>query len=116
MFLSSTLLLNSAAGQSPDRALKIFEQLSKLPPNAEIQVRLLDGTRAMGVVARYDKTELVLVGRPTPVLLTDIRSLKRVHHGVAWNPLTGFAPSLKVALIAAGAILLVGILAAKSTR
>ena len=102
--------LTAAAGD----AQKVYERLSKLPPDAEIEVRLADGTRLRGLLARSDQTELVLVGRTEPIPLTEIRKVRRVRaqgRRSPWNPATGFLP-WKTAVIAAGVILAVGLLVA----
>lgn len=94
---------------------RIYKELSRLPPDAEVDVRLLNGTRIRGHVIRYDKTELVLAEHTAPIPLTDIKSVKQVRRQTVWNPLTGFARSWKVAVIVVG-VLLIGIYAAKNTR
>jgi hypothetical protein len=116
LFLSILLAPANVGAQAQDRAAKTYEKLSKLPPNAEIDVRLLNGTRIRGHVIRYDRTELILAEHNAPILLAEIKSIKQVHQQSVWNPLTGFARSWKVALIACGLILLVGVYAAKNTR
>jgi hypothetical protein len=119
------LLPNRAPAQTPaPRAAKIHEQLSKLTPGAEIEVRLLSTGAAAapirGHLKSFNQTELVLTERQTPIPLSDIQTIKSVRApkrpAAAWNPLTGFVRPLAVAAIAAAAILALGVYAAKNTR
>lgn len=114
LLLTVSLLPANVAAQVQDRAGKIYEELSKLDPDSEIEVRLVNGTRLRGHVIRFDRMELVLAEQQTPILLAGIQSIKRVRQWPAWNPATGFIRSWKgVALL--GGILLIGIIAAKNT-
>jgi hypothetical protein len=95
-------------------AAKTYERLLKLPPDVEIEVHLEDGTRLRGLIARFDRNELVLVGRTEPIPLTEIRKVKRFRaqgQRAPWNPVTGFLP-WKQAVIVAGVIVVVGLLVA----
>jgi hypothetical protein len=105
--------------QTGDDADKIYERLSKLPPDAEIEVLRTDGTRLQGVVERFNRGELVLAGLPQPIPLSDIRKIKRIRTASqrpVWNPATGFVRSWKMAAIAGGMILALALLVAYGTE
>jgi hypothetical protein len=113
------LWATSGAAQNPDGASKIYERLSKLPPGAEIEVVLESGARLQGVVERFSETELVLAGRPQPIPLANIHTIKRIRKQSqlpVWNPLTGFVRTWKTAAIVGGLIVAVALLVAYETE
>ncbi len=78
------------------------------------------GVRFSGHLERFDKTQLVLAERPAaPLPLADIKAVKEMRprkQPAVWNPARGFARSWKMAAIAVGLILVMGVYAAKNTR
>ena len=109
----------SGTAQGPNRASKIYERLSKLPPDAELEVILESRARLQGVVERFSETELVLAGRPQPIPLANIHTIKRIRAQSqlpVWNPLTGFVRTWKTAAIVGGLIVAVALLVAYETE
>ena len=114
VLLVVTMFPARLVAQSADR---IYEQLSKMPARAEVEVKLRSGASIRGRIVRFDKTQMELSGQPQPVPLTEIRSVKQIKPRTrpVWNPFTGFM-SWKQAAITATALVLVGVLVAKNTR
>ncbi len=117
--VSFALLSDAALAQPPDVAARIHARLSKLPRNAEIEVRLQNKSRVRGHLVRFDRRELVLAGHTNPIPLADVKSLKELkppRQGPAWNPLTGFISSWKQAVIVGGLLVGVVVLVKTNTR
>jgi hypothetical protein len=58
--VSFVLLSNGVFAQQTDASAKVYARLSKLPRNAEIEVRLQNRSRVSGHLVRFDQRELVL--------------------------------------------------------
>lgn len=117
--VSFALLSNVASAQQPDASARIYAWLSKLPPNAEIEVRLQDKSRVRGHLARFDQRQLVLAEHANPIALSDVKAIKErkpPRQGPAWNPVTGFISSWKQAVIVGGLLVGAVVLVKTNTR
>lgn len=98
---------------SPD---EIFNQLSRIPLHSDVELVLHNTTRVRGELLSYDRKEATIAGHPAPIPLADIKTIKRLRGRSGWNPLWGISGSWKIAVIGSAIVLVLGIIAAKSTR
>ena len=116
IFICFGLISNELMAAPPDRVDKIRTQVSQLPGNAEVEIRLLDTARLKGHIERFDDNQLFLAGRAQSVKYAEIGSIKQVRGGPVWNPATGFARSLTMIAVVIGGVIIIGVIAAKNTR